>query len=170
MLKAHEQSNPNSCWNKAEDTERLFVLLARDVAAPLTILCWIIFRVIFGKNKLFDPQVQEAWDCAMKMQMNRPSPSPTIPEEPPLMTIRKACEIAQNRVGLTMAPLIRCWTTKPNYNCVIGLGGAGRDHTIMGAGDTWEQALNAMDVWLAGPKVRCNICNRPDCDTPNEKH
>ena len=89
---------------------------------------------------------------------------------PEAMTIRKACEIAQNRVGLTMAPLIRCWTMKPNYNCAIGFGGAGRDHTIMGAGDTWEQALNAMDAWLAGTKVQCNICNRPDCDTPNQKH
>lgn len=68
MLKIDEKNDPKSCWNKADDHERLFVLLARDVAAPLTILCWIMLRVVMGKNKLNDPQLKEAWDCARLME------------------------------------------------------------------------------------------------------
>ena len=37
MIKRDETDYSESCWNKARDNERLFVLLARDVAAPAAI-------------------------------------------------------------------------------------------------------------------------------------
>ena len=96
---------------------------------------------------------------------------------PAAMTIDQAYKIAAEKVG-SLAPLIRCWPNKfssdgggMTFKCAIGFGGAGRDHIIVGAGDTWEQAVNAFDAWLVGPKHdHCNICNNPDCDTPNQKH
>ena len=41
MKKTDELADPTSCLNKARDDERLFVLLARDPAAPVTIRAWV---------------------------------------------------------------------------------------------------------------------------------
>ncbi len=68
MLKSDELSNPDSCLNKARDDERLFVLIARDPAAPDVIRYWIRRRVWLGKNKMQDPQIIEAIDCAKRME------------------------------------------------------------------------------------------------------
>lgn len=68
MLKHAEASDPFSCWNKARDDERVFVLLARDVAAPGTIRKWVTERIALGKNQPGDPQIQEALACAALME------------------------------------------------------------------------------------------------------
>jgi len=71
MLKHVEISTPTSCLNKARDEERLFVLLARDPAAPIAIRAWVAERIRLGKNTLTDPQIVEAIDCAARMEVER---------------------------------------------------------------------------------------------------
>ena len=60
MLKQNELSNPNSCLNKAKDDELIFVLLARDPAAPEAVRAWIKERIRLGKNKPGDAKLIEA--------------------------------------------------------------------------------------------------------------
>lgn len=60
MVKIHEISDPNSCLNRAASNEFLFVLLARDAAAPQTIRFWIDERIRLGKNMRDDAQIQAA--------------------------------------------------------------------------------------------------------------
>jgi len=68
MRKSEELSNPNSCMSKARDTEMVFVLLARDPAAPVAIEAWARARVDLGKNKADDPQIKEAMKCIEIME------------------------------------------------------------------------------------------------------
>jgi hypothetical protein len=68
MLKREELANPGSCFNRAKDDEMVFVLLARDVAAPEAIYAWARTRVEMGKNKWTDPQIEEALRCADSMR------------------------------------------------------------------------------------------------------
>lgn len=68
MLKSEELSNPASCWNKAGEFERLFVLLERDPAAPVAIRAWIEQRIRLGENKRGDRQIVEAEQCAILMK------------------------------------------------------------------------------------------------------
>lgn len=60
MRKGHELSDPNSCLNKAQDDELLFVLLARDASSPVAVRSWVQDRIARGKNKWDDPQILEA--------------------------------------------------------------------------------------------------------------
>lgn len=61
MRKRHEIANPDSCLNKAREDELMFVLLARDIAAPQIIRAWCNERIRLGKNKEYgDPQIAEA--------------------------------------------------------------------------------------------------------------
>ena len=71
MLKTDELSKPDSCLNKASPNERLFVLLARDAAAPDAIRYWVRKRIWTGKNKHDDPQIVEALECARLMDEER---------------------------------------------------------------------------------------------------
>ena len=71
MLKRDEIEHPESCFNKARDSEHLFVLLARDPAAPITIRAWVAERLRLGKNMPNDPQIREALDCAALMDLER---------------------------------------------------------------------------------------------------
>jgi hypothetical protein len=57
--------------SRARDDEMTFVLLGRDENAPGTILWWIWERVRSGKNRLNDPQILEAWECARTMEAER---------------------------------------------------------------------------------------------------
>lgn len=68
MRKIAEQAKPDSCLNKANPEEMIFVLLGRDVAAPSTIRHWIAMRIKLGKNKFADAQIQEALACAETME------------------------------------------------------------------------------------------------------
>jgi hypothetical protein len=67
MIKRKEATDPKSCWNRADDDEIVFVLLARDPAAPATILAWINERIRLGKNHAGDAQVIEATKAALDM-------------------------------------------------------------------------------------------------------
>lgn len=67
MRKLDELTNPNSCMSKAKDEEMTFVLLGRDVAAPIAIREWVKARLILGKNKQDDPQIVDALACADMM-------------------------------------------------------------------------------------------------------
>lgn len=71
MLKKDELANPESCLNKAKNDERIFVLLARDAAAPHAINAWVNERIRLGKNKWADEQIQEAIMCAARMEFER---------------------------------------------------------------------------------------------------
>lgn len=71
MIKRDEIEDTNSCLNKAADSERLFVLLARDPAAPVAIRAWIAERIRLGKNVPLDPQILEAAECASLMEVER---------------------------------------------------------------------------------------------------
>ena len=71
MIKRDEIEHTESCLNKARDNERLFVLLARDAAAPVAIRAWVAERLRLGKNKLDDAQIREALDCATRMETER---------------------------------------------------------------------------------------------------
>lgn len=78
MLKREELSNPDSCLNRAADSEMLFVLLARDVAAPATVRFWVSERLRLGKNISTDGtivnalRVAEEMDAAICESKNRP--------------------------------------------------------------------------------------------------
>lgn len=72
MKKKDEAQGP-SCWTKALDDERVFVLLARDPAAPAAIRTWASERVKHGLNRFGEAQIQEALRCADLMESERAS-------------------------------------------------------------------------------------------------
>lgn len=71
MLKKIELESPDSRVNKAIDNEMVFVLLARDPAAPMAIRAWMEERVRLGKNVMGDDLMIEADHCARFMEMMR---------------------------------------------------------------------------------------------------
>lgn len=71
MIKCVEVSNPLSCLSRAKEDEMIFVLLARDAAAPFAIRQWAQERVRLGKNKADDGQILEALRCADQMERGR---------------------------------------------------------------------------------------------------
>lgn len=71
MLKRDEIDDTTSCLNSARDSERLFILLARDPAAPVAIRAWIAERIRLGKNAPGDEQIREAFECATLMELER---------------------------------------------------------------------------------------------------
>lgn len=71
MTKRDEIEDTESCFNKACENERLFVLLARDPAAPAAIRAWVAERLRLGKNKPEDDQIREAVECAALMEIER---------------------------------------------------------------------------------------------------
>ena len=71
MRKQFELSDPNSCTNKANNNEMMFTLLGRDPAAPGAIRFWCQMRILLGKNKLEDEQIQGALSAALIMEKER---------------------------------------------------------------------------------------------------
>ena len=71
MIKRDEIEDTGSCFNKANDGERLFVMLARDPAAPVAIRAWAAERIRLGKNTSDDAQILEALECAGLMEVER---------------------------------------------------------------------------------------------------
>lgn len=67
MIKSEELSDPNSYLNRAGENELLFVLLARDMAAPDTIRFWANRRIKLGKNKSTDGTILNALRIADEM-------------------------------------------------------------------------------------------------------
>lgn len=70
MRKRDELTDSKSCLNRAHDDELLFVLLARDPAAPVAIRTWVDERIRLGKNAASDPQIVEALECARRMEQD----------------------------------------------------------------------------------------------------
>lgn len=68
MRKHLEMNDPNSCLNRADEGELLFVLRGKDRAAPATIYAWADLRVMKGLNSRRDAQIQEAESCARLME------------------------------------------------------------------------------------------------------
>lgn len=67
MTRREEITDINSCFNRANNDEMLFILMGRDIAAPGTVLSWVLERVRLGKNKMSDPQILEALAWADKI-------------------------------------------------------------------------------------------------------
>ena len=68
MEKRQELSRPDSCLNRARPDELIFVLLARDAAAPAAIRAWVEERIRLGKNAVDDQQIAEALVLAARME------------------------------------------------------------------------------------------------------
>lgn len=68
MIKREELTNPASCMMRAREDEMTFVLLGRDLAAPVAIKAWVAERIRLGKNKWNDAQIVEALACAAFME------------------------------------------------------------------------------------------------------
>ena len=71
MMKRDETEYSESCLNRARDDEYIFVLLARDPAAPVALRAWVAERIRLGKNVPEDAQIVEALDCARRMERER---------------------------------------------------------------------------------------------------
>jgi hypothetical protein len=69
MMRKHDElSDPASCWNRALDEEWVFVLLARDEAAPATLRKWIAERIRLGKNRPGDRQLADVEQKAAALE------------------------------------------------------------------------------------------------------
>lgn len=68
MRKRDAHNDPTSCWNKAQDDEPVFILLARDAAAPAAVRAWIEERIRLGKNKHDDSKIVEAEEWAAQVE------------------------------------------------------------------------------------------------------
>lgn len=62
-----------NCYDKALPDEEMFVLLARDAAAPAAIRAWVDRRIMSGRNEAEDEQIVEALACADRMYAQRPT-------------------------------------------------------------------------------------------------
>ena len=56
------------CYANAKDDEPMFVLLARDKSAPAAVRYWCLDRIKTQKNRINDPQIVEAYSCAVAME------------------------------------------------------------------------------------------------------
>lgn len=70
MRKRDELRGP-SCMTNALDDEMVFVLLARDRAAPLAIRAWAEARVALGLNLRTDEKIVEAFKAAETMEIEQ---------------------------------------------------------------------------------------------------
>lgn len=68
MRKKDELSKQHTCMQHAHPNEMTFVLLSRDVAAPVAIRAWVAERLRLGKNNDGDEQIVEALACAATME------------------------------------------------------------------------------------------------------
>jgi hypothetical protein len=71
VIKRDERSSAQSCWNKADEDEMLFVLMARDPAAPFAIRAWIAERLRIGRNRPDDQKIKNAQACLRTMEMRQ---------------------------------------------------------------------------------------------------
>lgn len=68
MKKINEMQKDDSCFNKANDDEFMFILLGRDKAAPYAIRCWASERIRLGNNKAEDEQIVNALILAQQIE------------------------------------------------------------------------------------------------------
>lgn len=70
-MRKRDELTTHGCLSKALDDEMLFVLLARDAAAPVAIKAWVDERVRLGLNQPGDSKITEALECAADMKAQR---------------------------------------------------------------------------------------------------
>lgn len=140
MIKRDEIEDTNSCLNKAHDGERLFVLLARDPAAPIAIRAWVAERIRLGKNMLEDAQIVEALDCADRMDRERVMPN--------------MCGQLPLQPGPTAVSSDRITTARYLNE---------RDVEPMTVYCTWSQLVAALGVHRRGP-CTMTTCQGTRCD------
>lgn len=63
-----EKPGEFDCYANAKPDEPMFVLLARDKASPSAVRYWALERIKTGKNRVSDPQIVEAYACAVAME------------------------------------------------------------------------------------------------------
>jgi hypothetical protein len=73
----------DTCFTKAPDEEMVFVLLSRDVAAPIAIRAWVAERLRVGKNVATDATIVEALECARTMEIEGAKWKPKPPAPAP---------------------------------------------------------------------------------------
>ncbi len=71
MTKLAELTESTSCLSIAKANELIFVLLARDAAAPAAIRAWCAERVRLGRNSPSDLQILDALKIADEMEATR---------------------------------------------------------------------------------------------------
>lgn len=71
MKKSDELTRDGTCMNSALPHEMVFVLLARDAAAPVAVDAWVEERIRSGKNVATDSIIVEARACAITMVEQR---------------------------------------------------------------------------------------------------
>ncbi len=67
MRKYEELNNSNSCLQKADDDEMLFILRAQDVTSPKVVLLWIAENI----DHLSNSKAREAFNCALTMRQHK---------------------------------------------------------------------------------------------------
>lgn len=73
MRRHDEVMDADSCLNRALPNELMFVLLARDKAAPAAVRAWINERIRLGLNNISDEQIIKAIKLADDMVLQRDS-------------------------------------------------------------------------------------------------
>ena len=71
MRKQFELTDQQSCLNRSQNNEMLFVLRGHDVAAPYAIRAWCAMRITMRKNKPDDDQIIEALAAANIMEREK---------------------------------------------------------------------------------------------------
>lgn len=71
MKKMDEIATTNSCLNKAHNDEMIFVLRAKDPAAPIAIRAWIAERMRLGMDDFSGEKLNNAHQCAITMEEQR---------------------------------------------------------------------------------------------------
>lgn len=70
-MRKYDEVHGKGCLTRARWEEMIFVLLARDRAAPVAIRAWVEERIRLGKNTRDDAQITEALACAATMDDER---------------------------------------------------------------------------------------------------
>ncbi len=68
MRKKEELPQEHTCMQHAHPEEMVFVLLSRDLAAPVAVRAWVAERLRLGKNVETDEQIVSALACARVME------------------------------------------------------------------------------------------------------
>ena len=95
MTKAEVLANPNSCLNKADSLEPIFVLRGNDPFAAQTVRLWIAMAAVVHNTEKID----SAREVAMQMEKWRTEHEPkSIPSGNTHEKIREHLEVTENPI------------------------------------------------------------------------
>lgn len=66
MTRDEEIDDVSSCLNRSAPDEPVFVLCARDPAAPMAVMQWCNHRIMLGKDDSLSPKILEAAQWIMR--------------------------------------------------------------------------------------------------------